>query len=102
MKRTGPLPKWCSNACRHRAWEQARAAESGKAAVKVVDRMVVAVPADGPGWVGHLNVLLGQLGAGPKVIADHQLDDLAAAIELVEVAIAERQHWRGHRRDTWE
>lgn len=25
----GPVPKWCSATCRHRAWEQARAAASG-------------------------------------------------------------------------
>ncbi|MCO5304032.1 MAG: hypothetical protein M9923_12610 [Phycicoccus sp.] len=34
------MPKWCSAACRHRAWEQRRAAESGLVAVEVVDRPV--------------------------------------------------------------
>jgi hypothetical protein len=36
----GRVPKWCSSSCRHRAWEMARAAESGRAAVQVVDRVV--------------------------------------------------------------
>ena len=36
----GRVPTWCSNACRHRAWEQRRAADSGLAAVRVVDRPV--------------------------------------------------------------
>ncbi len=36
----GRVPKWCSSSCRHRAWEQRRAAEAGLAAVKVVDRPV--------------------------------------------------------------
>jgi hypothetical protein len=29
----GRIPKWCSATCRHRAWEQRRAAASGRAAV---------------------------------------------------------------------
>jgi hypothetical protein len=36
----GRTPKWCSSSCRHRAWEATRAAASGRAAVKVVDRVV--------------------------------------------------------------
>jgi hypothetical protein len=39
-KARGRIPKWCSPSCRQRAWEQARAAESGLAAVKVVERRV--------------------------------------------------------------
>lgn len=39
----GRMPKWCSGTCRHRAWEQARAAASGRAAVTVVDRVVETV-----------------------------------------------------------
>jgi hypothetical protein len=33
----GSVPKWCSATCRHRAWEQRRAAASGLVAVEVVD-----------------------------------------------------------------
>jgi hypothetical protein len=39
----GRVPKWCSPACRHRAWEQRRAAASGLAAVEVKDRVVETV-----------------------------------------------------------
>ncbi|MCE0487290.1 hypothetical protein [Ornithinimicrobium sediminis] len=38
-----PVPKWCSSSCRHRAWEQRRAADAGLAAVDVVDRPVEVV-----------------------------------------------------------
>ena len=36
----GRVPKWCGTSCRHRAWEQHRAAESGRSAVNVVERVV--------------------------------------------------------------
>jgi len=36
----GRVPKWCGTSCRHRAWEQHRAAASGRAAVQVVERVV--------------------------------------------------------------
>ncbi len=36
----GRVPKWCGTSCRHRAWEQTRAAESGRSAVDVVERVV--------------------------------------------------------------
>lgn len=36
----GRVPKWCSGTCRHRAWEQKRAAESGRSAVEVVEQPV--------------------------------------------------------------
>lgn len=39
-KTRGRIPKWCSAACRQRAWEQSRAAASGRAAVQVVERIV--------------------------------------------------------------
>ena len=39
----GRIPKWCSAACLHRAWEQRRAAASGRAAIEVVDRPVEVV-----------------------------------------------------------
>jgi hypothetical protein len=34
------VPRWCSSSHRHRAWGALRAAESGRAAVEVVGRMV--------------------------------------------------------------
>ena len=39
----GRVPKWCSSTCRHRAWEQRRAAASGRRAVEVVDRVIETV-----------------------------------------------------------
>ncbi|MCA1781868.1 MAG: hypothetical protein ABR616_19705 [Dermatophilaceae bacterium] len=39
----GRVPKWCSSSCRHRAWEQRRAAASGLCAVEVVDREIETV-----------------------------------------------------------
>lgn len=40
MPAKGRVPKWCGTSCRHRAWEQHRAAESGRSAVDVVERVV--------------------------------------------------------------
>src|SRR4051794_24306569 len=62
--RRGPIPKWCSASCRHRAWEQTRAAASGLSAVKVIDRRVeVQVPLDPTrrDWPRLLGKLAGQL-----------------------------------------
>ncbi len=39
----GRVPKWCSSSCRHRAWEQRRAAASGLSAVEVVEQVVETV-----------------------------------------------------------
>lgn len=39
----GRIPKWCSDSCRHRAWEQRRAAASGLCAVSVVERVAEVV-----------------------------------------------------------
>ena len=36
----GRVPKWCSSSCRHRAWEQRRAADSGRSAIEIKDRVV--------------------------------------------------------------
>ncbi len=36
----GRVPKWCTSTCRHRAWEQRRAADSGIVAVEVVQQVV--------------------------------------------------------------
>lgn len=45
----GRVPKWCGTSCRHRAWEQTRAAASGRSAVDVVERVVtVQLPAPPP------------------------------------------------------
>lgn len=40
IKATGRIPKWCSASCQQRAWEQSRAAASGRSAVEIVERVV--------------------------------------------------------------
>src|SRR5664279_3298466 len=47
FKARGRIPKWCSAACRQRAWEQSRAAASGRSAVRIVERRVE-IPAQQP------------------------------------------------------
>ena len=94
LQRTGRMPKWCSAACRQRAWEHSRAAASGHAAVRVVDRYVAAVPADVPGWINQLSLLAGQITTASGQIPDRNLDQLAAALELAQAAIADRSRWR--------
>jgi hypothetical protein len=41
VKARGRTPTWCSDGCRHRAWEQSRAAASGRSAVQIVERPTV-------------------------------------------------------------
>jgi hypothetical protein len=69
--------------------------------VRVVDREVLVVPGDGPGWVEHLGVLAGQLAQGPAVVADHDLDAVVDAVGRVTDALAVREQWRG-RFEPWE
>lgn len=87
---------WCSPACRQRAWEQKRAAASGRAAVKVVERRVeVPVPTT-PGrrdWPGLLAELAAQLNDGR--VYDRDLVSLAEALNPVLDAYERRT---GHMR----
>jgi hypothetical protein len=91
----GPIPKWCSATCRHRAWEQSRAAASGRSAVQVVERLV-AVPAKPPAatqprqsdWVHLLRELAAQLEQG--AIYDRHLVAIALAVDEVGRAIRRR------------
>lgn len=101
VKARGPVPKWCSGTCRQRAWSASRAAAGGNTGVRVVDREVLVVPGDGPGWAEHLGALARQLGQGPRVVADYDLDALAGAVSRVVDALAVREQWRG-RFEPWE
>ncbi len=83
----GPIPKWCSATCRHRAWEQSRAAASGRSAVTIVER-VVTVPAGPPAsapkprqlaWVDVLRELVTQIEEG--AVHDRHLLAVAAALD---------------------
>lgn len=86
VKARGPLPKWCSPTCRHRAWELERAAASGRVAVQVVNRYVFAVPNHTEGWLEVLDALHRQVGR-PSL----DLESLAVSLNLVQAAIFERE-----------
>jgi hypothetical protein len=95
-KARGRIPKWCSAACRQRAWEQSRAAASGRSAVSVVERRVE-IPVRTFGvqdgrqplhdeWVSLLGTLAGQLDSGAIYARDIPkltiaLNDVLAAYE---------------------
>lgn len=90
----GRLPRWCSDACRHRAWEQARATASGRSAVEFVERVVTvekAVPTRaaprGADWVETLNALARQLDTG----ALYERDFPAVHAAVIGVAEAVRR-----------
>jgi hypothetical protein len=93
---SGPIPKWCSDTCRKRAWEQKRAAASGRSAVEIVER-VVAVPTQQPSplprqlaWANLLRVLARQLDSG--AVYDRHLLAIAAAAQDVFTAAQRRSH----------
>ena len=80
----GPIPKWCSATCRHRAWEQTRAAASDRAAVQLVERQVkIRVPLEPTrrDWPRLLDELATQLADGR--IYDRDLPALARALRPV-------------------
>src|SRR5262249_17766338 len=90
---TGRIPKWCSAACRQRAWEQSRAAASGRSAVRVVER-VVEVPVARERaprreeWPALLRELTAHLDAGRVYAPD--LPDLATALKELHAAYGRR------------
>lgn len=103
----GRVPKWCSSSCRHRAWEQSRAAESGRAAVRVVDRVVETQPRPspdtnsaewpkGPGWGTALAQLTRQLDTGR--VYDRDLAVIATATVALNEALSRRVNARRRRR----
>ncbi len=102
------MPSWCSNSCRHRAWEQRRAASSGLASREQVERLVeVEVPVTiikeievevlpkGASWAKALTQLADQLDRG--LVYDRDLADLAQAIDAATAALARRPGWRNRR-----
>lgn len=98
LKARGRLPKWCSVSCRQRAWEQARAAASGLAAVRVVERPVeVRVPATPTrrDWAQLLHELARQIDDGR--VYDRDLHDLSAALREVHQAFDRRLFVRDRR-----
>ena len=94
-KARGRIPTWCSPACRQRAWEQARAAASGRSAVTVVERRVeVRVPATPTrrDWARLLDELANQIDDGR--IYDRDLLELAAVLRHVLDAYGRRPYVR--------
>jgi hypothetical protein len=92
----GPIPKWCSATCRHRAWEQARAAASGLSAVEIIERRVeVQVPLvpTRRDWPTLLGTLARQLDDG--LVYDRDLPGLARALQPVLEAYRRRAHLTG-------
>jgi hypothetical protein len=88
-KPRGRIPKWCSAACRQRAWVQRQAAESGRAPVEVVGRRVEvpvaarAVPRHGE-WQPLLVELARQLDTG--AVYERDLEALLPAFERLILA----------------
>ncbi len=109
MFRVGRVPTWCSNSCRHRAWEQRRAAASGLAARELVERLVeveVRVPVTrevevevlpkGAAWVAALHQLADQIDRG--LVYDRDLTALAGALDVAITALSRRPGRRAPRR----
>ena len=98
VKPTGRLPKWCSPSCRQRAWEQTRAAASGRSAVQVIERRVevapprlrpaVVTPPAHHDWPAELRRLAHDLDSGAVYRRD--LADVAAAMDKVIAAYQRR------------
>ncbi len=96
LKSRGPIPKWCSATCRHRAWEQQRAAASDRTPVQVVERPVqVRVPLAPTrrDWPRLLAKLTDQLGDGR--VYDRDLPGLARALEPMLQAYRRRARMTG-------
>ena len=103
FKARGRIPKWCSAACRQRAWEQSRAAASGLSAVRIVERRVE-IPAEVPArstaalrprhrnWVEVLDELTAQLDTG--AIYDRDLLELTGALNRALEALGRRSYVR--------
>jgi hypothetical protein len=89
VKSTGRLPKWCSPTCRQRAWETDRAARSGQAAVKIVDRYIAAVPDTTDGWINQFTKLAGQI----EHSASLDLDLLGTCLDALSEAITNHTRW---------
>src|SRR3954447_15822853 len=89
-KARGRIPKWCSAACRQRAWEQSRAPASGRPSVEVVER-IVEIPGRHPHhgeWTPLLNELAKQLREG--AMYDRDLHAIGEASVAVNNALAQR------------
>lgn len=110
----GRVPNWCSSSCRHRAWEQRRAADAGLAAVKIVDRSVEVIverekvverrvnvpvrhsPHSTREWIDVLDRLTWALSTNRMDKAD--LAELEPALSRVLISFSERSNRLQRRR----
>jgi hypothetical protein len=95
-KSRGPIPKWCSATCRHRAWEQTRARTSDRSPVQVVERLVRVHGRLAPtrrDWPQLLEELVGQMSDGR--VYDRDLPGLARQLETVLQAYRQRARLTG-------
>ena len=105
VRPAGRVPSWCSSSCRHRAWEQRRAAASGRAAVQLVERVVevdvpvtvtetveVLVSPRGASWVDALRDLARQIDVG--LVYDRDLPAMAEQLDQVLAALRRRPGFR--------
>jgi hypothetical protein len=95
LRSRGPIPKWCSATCRHRAWEQNRAVASGRAAVQIVERIVITPAAPTAprtprhdDWPGLLRELSRQLDRG--LLYDRDMPGVAGALDEAIAAFRRR------------
>jgi hypothetical protein len=104
VKARGRTPKWCSDTCRHRAWEQQRAAESGRSAVQIVERPVVIqhttrIPAANPAreveWADTLAQLTRLVDSGR--VYDRDLRPIAEAAVALNNSLERRLQRRNRR-----
>ena len=106
----GRVPSWCSNSCRHRAWEQRRAASSGLASREQVERLVeVEVPVTiikevevevlpkGASWAKALTQLAEQIDRGRTY--DRDLAGIAEGLDQASKALMRRAWWKARRLD---
>ena len=109
VKPTGRLPKWCSPACRQRAWEQTRAAASGRSAVEIVERRVEVIPphpaptATKPparrDWPAEMRRLTHDLDSG--AVYQRDLAVIATAVDEVIAAFRRRAPCPAESATTW-
>src|SRR4051794_1269039 len=98
VKATDRLPKWCSPSCRQRAWEQSRAAASGRSAVQIVERRVDVPIPTAPrrqDWPRLLGDLARQLEDGR--VYNRELLPLSVALNGVLEAFTQRSDHAAHR-----
>ena len=95
VRSRGRLPKWCSANCRQRAWEQSRAAASGRSAVVVVERPIkvpVVRPPRRDEWPAVLEELVAQIDAG--TVYERDLPEIETAMLDVVGALKRRRNYR--------